>query len=56
MGVDSRLVLTYGITNLLFIASGAVTIAVSVIWKNEALNSPSIIIYLNGVDISYWSR
>ena len=42
MGVDSRLVLTYGLTNFLFIACGAVTIAVSVIWKNEVLNSPSI--------------
>jgi hypothetical protein len=43
MGVDSRLVLTYGLTNFLFIACGAVTVAVSVVWNNEALNSPSII-------------
>jgi len=45
MGVDSRLVLTYALTNFLFIACGAVITVLSVIWKNEALNSPSIITY-----------
>ena len=42
MGVDNRIVLTYGFTNFLFIACGVVTTVVSVIWRNEALNSPSI--------------
>lgn len=43
MGVDRRLVLTYAVTNLFFIASGAVTLAISIIWKNDALNNPSIL-------------
>lgn len=41
MGVDRRLVLTYALTNLFFIASGAVTLAISLIWKTDALNNPS---------------
>ena len=41
MGVDRRLNFTYALTNLFFIAAGAVTIAVSVIWRTAALNSPS---------------
>jgi hypothetical protein len=41
MGVDRRVVLTYALTNLFFIASGAVTLATSIIWKNDALNNPS---------------
>jgi hypothetical protein len=41
MGVDSRLNFTYALTNLFFIAAGAVTIAVSVIWRTAAVNSPS---------------
>jgi len=41
MGVDGRLVLTYAFTNLLFVACGAVTIAVCVIWKMDATNSPA---------------
>jgi hypothetical protein len=43
MAVDKRLSLTYALTNLFFIASGAVTIAISIIWKADAINDPSII-------------
>jgi hypothetical protein len=42
MGVDRRLTLTYAFTNLLFMACGAVTIAISVVWNMQAINSPSI--------------
>jgi hypothetical protein len=45
MGVDRRLVMTYALTNLFFIASGAVTLAISLIWKNDALNNPSSLPY-----------
>jgi hypothetical protein len=41
MAVDKRLSLTYALTNLFFIASGAVTVAISVIWKADAINDPS---------------
>ena len=41
MGVDRRLNLTYAVTNLFFIAAGAVTVAVSVIWRDAAVNEPS---------------
>jgi len=41
MGVDTRLVLTFALTNILFVACGAVTIAVSAIWNMEAVQSPS---------------
>ena len=36
MGVDRRLTLTYAVTNLLFIACGAVTVAVSIVWEMDA--------------------
>ena len=42
MAVDTRLSLTYAFTNLFFIASGAVTIAISILWKADAINNPSI--------------
>lgn len=41
MAVDKRLSLTYALTNLFFIASGAVTVAISILWKADALNNPS---------------
>jgi hypothetical protein len=41
MGVDRRLNFTYALTNLFFIAAGAVTIAVSLIWRTAAVNSPT---------------
>ena len=41
MAVDTRLVLTYAFTNALFIACGAVTIAISIIWRNDAVKAPS---------------
>jgi hypothetical protein len=42
MAVDKRLVLTFALTNALFIACGAITVAISVIWKNEAINDAGI--------------
>jgi len=42
MAVDKRLVLLYAITNILFVAAGAVTIAISLMWRMEALSSPSM--------------
>jgi hypothetical protein len=41
MGVDRRLTLTYAVTNILFMACGAVTIAISLLWNMQAINSPS---------------
>jgi len=42
MAVDKRLSLTYALTNILFIASGAVTVAISIIWKADAINDPTV--------------
>jgi len=36
MGVDRRLTLLYGFTNLLFIGCGAVTVAISILWNMDA--------------------
>jgi len=41
MPVDKRLVLTYAFTNFLFIACGAVTVAISLIFKQHADLSPT---------------
>jgi len=39
MGVDIRLTLTYAFTNFLFLACGAVTLAISIIWNMDAVNN-----------------
>jgi hypothetical protein len=42
MAVDKRLVLTYAFTNTLFIAAGVITLVISLMWRMDALNSPSM--------------
>jgi len=41
MAVDKRLVLTYAFTNVLFIAAGVITLIISLMWRMDALNSPT---------------
>jgi hypothetical protein len=50
MAVDKRLSLTYAFTNLFFIASGAVTIAISILWKADAINNPSTPLIITVID------
>jgi len=43
MAVDKRLVLTFALTNILFLSAGIVTVVVSMMWRMDALNAPSIL-------------
>lgn len=55
MAVDKRLVLTYAFTNALFIGAGIVTLVISLMWRTDALNSPSICFsLLLESDYSHW--